>query len=83
MVDNTFNVAGTEKPLTRLIDFNGGTAPIYIGEATPGTVTSVTKWRIQKRVYSNRKLVSIKWANGSGNFDKEWDERKTGIYTYS
>lgn len=71
------------RPLTVLTDFDGGNQPIYIGEAIPGTATSVTKWRIQKRTYTSRKLTAIKWADGDGNFDKEWDERKTGTYTYS
>ena len=71
------------KVLKILQDFDGGSAPIYIGEAEPGTLTSVTKWRIQKRTYVSRKLTKIEWANGDSNFDKEWDERKTGTYTYS
>lgn len=75
--------SGSTKALTVLSDFDGGSAPIYIGEAQPGTATSKTKWRIQKRTYSNRKLTAIEWADGDGNFDKEWDERKTGTYTYS
>ena len=81
MVDSTFNVAGTEKPLTRLIDFLSGRQPIYIGEANPGVLTSVAKWRIQKRAYTDNKLISIKWAEGNGNFAHIWNNR-TG-FTYS
>ena len=81
MGDNTFLVAGTSNPLTTLTDFVGGDQPIYIGEAQPGTATSVTRWRIQKRDYTGRRLTSITWASGSGNFDKEWDERTS--YDYS
>ncbi len=82
MVSSNIYFAGG-KALSILQDFDGGSAPIYIGEAEPGTATSKTRWRIQKRTYSARKLTKIQWANGDSNFNKEWDERKTGTYTYS
>ncbi len=81
MAESTFNVAGTEKPLTRLIDFDGGRQPIFIGEATPGTLSSAAKWRIQKRAYTDNKLISIKWAEGNGNFVHIYNNRGTFTYT--
>jgi len=66
---------------TTLTDFDSGNFPIYIGEALPGTKTSVTSWRIQKRTYTDNKLTAIEWANGTDDFNKEWDERTS--YSYS
>ena len=68
------------KVLKILQDFDGGSAPIYIGEAEPGTATTDARWRIQKRTYSNRKLTKIEWASSDSNFDKKWSLRTTYIY---
>lgn len=68
------------EPLAYVQDFAGGNVPIYIGEASPGTVTSVALWRIQKRTYdASGKLTKIEWADGNGQFDNEWDERAISV----
>jgi hypothetical protein len=56
----------------RLDDVGSGTT--YIGEAIPGTLTSVALWRIKRMVETGPDIV-ILWADGNENFDNEWDER--------
>ena len=64
-----------------MLDYVGGTSPIYIGEATPGKLTSVAVWRIKKLTYVGGMVTEVKWASGTLEFDKIWDNRAT--YTYS
>jgi hypothetical protein len=49
----------------------------YIGEATPGTETSESKWRIYRLDETGGGGVELKkqWANGSVAFDQVWDNR--------
>jgi hypothetical protein len=65
-----------------LIDWDGGTNPIYIGKAKPGTATSATTgWSIKKFTWdANNNPTAIEWANSTETFDKEWDERTTYAY---
>ena len=51
----------------------------YVGEAIPGSATSEAVWRI-KRLDSSAGL-EVKWANGTNNEDKIWDDRTS--YAYS
>jgi len=70
-----------EKAFTQKIAYSGTNAE-YIGEAVPGTASSVAKWRIKKLTYNASKLVTdVKWASGTEDFDKEFDEREN--YSYS
>lgn len=56
--------------------------PEYIGYAQPGSSDGSTVWSIKKLAYdSSSRVTSIKWADGTNAFTKEWDERAT--YTYS
>lgn len=73
--------SGAEKPLRMKQDKDGTNKPVYIGEAQPGTAVTASKWRIQKRTYTGN-AINISWANGDGNFDKRWDKRKDGTYSY-
>ncbi len=52
----------------------------YIGTAAPGTATSTTDWQI-KRISVSGTVTTIAYANGSVEYDFEWDERSS--YTYS
>ena len=63
------------------IDYVGGSDPIYIGYAEPGTPTGSENWLIFKCNYSASNLVSKLAAGGSKAFNSEWDERAG--YTYS
>jgi len=50
---------------------------IYIGEATPGTATSASTWRI-KRLDVTTGLI-IQWA-GTGTFNQVWNNRASLTY---
>ena len=49
----------------------------YLGNATPGTLTSEASWRI-KRVTNATGVITH--ADGSSLFNKEWDERASYSY---
>lgn len=51
----------------------------YVGEALPGTGNGDLGWKI-KRISVSGDVTSINFADGSIQFDKEWDERAN--YTY-
>jgi len=71
-----------EQPLTVKIALDSDDREEYIGEAAPGTLVSASKWRIKKLTYNSSGITTdVKWADGSANFDKEWDERAG--YAYS
>jgi len=68
--------------LTILTDDNTTTNIVYIGWARPGTATSSAFWKICKLTYTaTANAPNVYWANGSDEFDKEWDNRAT--YTYN
>jgi len=59
---------------------SGSTRPEYVGDAAPGTKTSVAKWRIKKIGYSGNASVSTLFAGGTAEFDKIWDNRASYSY---
>ena len=66
--------------LDQEIDYRGGSNPIYVGEAVPGSSPASAKWRIFKITYSGTNPEIISWADGSRDFIKAWTARAT--YTY-
>jgi len=56
---------------------------IYHGQANPGSLESDTVWRICKYTYTGSAFNANnkKWADGSADFNKEWDERAEYDYT--
>ncbi len=50
----------------------------YVGEASIGTVTSASLWRIKK--VDNSSGIVLQWA-GSGAFDQVWDNRASLSYS--
>ena len=52
----------------------------YYGEAAPGSLTTDSVWRINKRIYEGNKLIGLVWADGDNNFNKEWDEKTSYDY---
>lgn len=64
---------------TRLVDTDGTYK--YIGEADPGTATSEATWRIKRVEFLAGDDIEIKWADGTAEFDKIWNDRLT--FTYS
>jgi len=61
--------------------------PMYMGEAAPGTLDSEPGWRIYRYEYVREPvsgdLISgtIRYAGGTANFDKVWDNRVEYLYS--
>ena len=53
----------------------------YIGEADPGSATSAAVWRVRRMDESGNPELIIKWAGGTRNFDKIWDNRTSLTYS--
>ena len=72
-----------EQPFTEMWAFDATDRMIYHGRATPGSSAGDEVWSICKYAYTgnNFNADTKKWASGSDDFDKEWDERAS--YTYS
>lgn len=51
----------------------------YVGEATTGSPTSTSVWRIKSIDETSGTVVT--WADGNSNFDNEWDERENLSYS--
>ena len=66
---------------TMLVEYDASDNPKYIGEATPGTAQGDLAWRIRKVTYTGGNPTGIKWAGGTTEFNKVWDDR--GDYDYS
>jgi hypothetical protein len=53
----------------------------YIGEATPGSITSDPVWRVKRMDESGDPELIITYADGDSNFDNVWDNRLTLTYS--
>lgn len=51
----------------------------YVGQALPGTSSSVASWRI-KKITETSTGSSVDWANGSAEFVHKWDDHLTLTY---
>jgi len=70
------------KGKTILIDYDGGTNPIYVGFAEAGVNSADEKWRIMKLTWDgNDNPTSVKWASGNESAVYIWDSRAG--YSYS
>lgn len=68
--------------LATQLDYNGGSNPIYIGLAAPGTPTSSALWQIRKLTFDgSNNPTAIQYANGSPNFDQIYDNRASLSYS--
>lgn len=83
---NTGSGSEEDVKYAKLIDevSNGNIA--YIGEADPGTLTSVASWRIQRVTFADEdntsnEDVTIEWADGNASFDNIWDNRASLSYS--
>ena len=64
------------------LDYDGGSNPVYIGLAAPGTATSQAKWQIKKLTFDgSNNPTAIKYANGSSSFDQVYDDRASLSYS--
>lgn len=50
----------------------------YFGWALPGTLTSVSEWKIMRITYTGADFV-VEFADGDANYDNEWDNRATTV----
>ena len=67
---------------TLLLDYVGGTNPIYLGVAQAGMTTDNTGWQIRKITYDGASNpIAFQFANGSSAFDSIWDQRANYIYS--
>lgn len=63
-----------------LVDYVGGTNPIYIGRSPQGIATSLAGWQIQKITYDgNNNPLTVTWGGGNDAFDQIWDNRATSV----
>lgn len=63
------------------VDFVGETV-IYKGQAQPGTLDAANAWRIQEITFVGAdEDVEIRWASGTSDFDKVWNDRLSFTYT--
>ena len=70
--------------LTKKIEYDVSNNPIFVGETIPGSATSALTWRIKKITYdASNNPTDVQWSDGNTNFDKIWDKRSDGTYTYS
>ena len=70
------------EPYTQKFTYTATGLIEYQGWARPGIATSASNWRICKYTYDGSgNQTDIKWASGTKDFDKEYDERTS--YTYS
>jgi len=67
------------------VSYGEGDEPEYFGEAMPGTLDSDDAWRIYRYEYvtieGDLELASVRFAEGTTDFDKVWDDRED--YEYS
>ena len=70
---------GEEVALSKRIDFISESL-FYRGEAAPGASDSASVWRIKRIEFSPDGDVTEKWAGGTADFDKTWDDRSTLNY---
>lgn len=80
-VDAAGNIIQGDKPYTTLLDYNGGNAPVYVGEAAPGSATSAAAWKIKRLSYSGDNLTAVEWADGDTQYDNIWDNRASISYS--
>ena len=63
-------------------EFDANKLLLFLGEAKPGTLDSEGAWRIRTFIYNvDKRLIEIRWAEGTGEFDKVWDDRAGFTYT--
>lgn len=50
----------------------------YLGDALPGTATSVALWRVRRLTVADN---TIEFADGDDSFDNVWDDRASLTYS--
>ncbi len=75
-------------PLHQAIQIDpDASAPVYVGWALPGSLTSAPVWRICKLTYSGANITAVLWSvhpnggtRGDALYTKVWDDRATLTY---
>lgn len=58
------------------VDYDGGTNPIYVGWAIPGSTTAEAAWKIIKLTFDgNDNPTRIEHASDAPGFSYVWDDR--------
>lgn len=62
--------------LTSRMAYDANGNPEYLGLAAPGTATDASGWMIRQLSYdASQRPAAIRYAGGTVNFDKVWDDR--------
>jgi len=78
---HTVSYPFTPSDLKKRIDYDGGSDPVYVGYAAPGTAEGSAAWQIQKITYTGGLVTGIDFAGGTNDYNRVWDDRAS--YTYS
>lgn len=74
-------VGGIQCPPAALqLDSTVGDTVLYVGKATPGSLTSDAVWQIQRITIAGSDF-SIEWADGDPDFNNVWDDRLILAYS--
>lgn len=69
-------------PLSTQIDYNGTTAPVYVGYAIPGSSVSLAQWAIQFITYDGSgNVLTTTWSPNYASFGDVWTLRSSLSYS--
>lgn len=75
-------VAVDDAPAAQRFAYDGSKRVEYMAKAPPGSLETAELWQIRKFTYNvDGNVTDITWAEGTGDFDKQWSEYLT--YTYA
>lgn len=82
----TWNLIGSpggvaQTTRTDVVDPDAVPTVTYRGDATPGTATSASAWRIQRLTQQSDGDTEVLFADGNDNFDNIWDNRLSLSYS--
>lgn len=63
-----------------LVDLQPCSGIIFRGEASPGSATGASVWRIRKILVEDS-FITTQWANGTASFSNIWDDRFNYVYS--
>ena len=85
---NSHPVGTYSLPLTTQIDYQSGTAAVYVGYTTPGSgqslsaLSALSVWAIQYILYDgNNNTLSTQWSANSCSFGDVWNLRTSLTYS--
>jgi len=66
--------------LRQIFDYDGGSQVVFLGRAQPNATKGDSVWQIRRFTIVSSRVTETNFANGTLEFDKEWDERATYDY---